>query len=904
MKLSDLLFQYDDNKTFVTFLDAAMENPYLYVEIKEENDFYNIVPKNLFLKALVVSSANLKLDKKLNIIEESCSCLQYYKKKTCIHILALYSLAIMILDKDLFDKEYEIYKNKKQKIMHNEILDSLFNIIRDSNPYFGQIHLVPIIEIIQNEYVLSIKIGYDKDYIVKDINEFIDATENNKVISYGQRLEFVHSYECFDDVSKDFYTFISNIITLGTQKFIKLKKSHILKILELYSNNQIIFKLQDELKPSIRQIIENADSKLILDQNKLFILPPNNSKLLVSGKNRAYFIDDNNIYFYYYKNELENKIYNYLFKINGHLAIEVHSDKFISSLLPLIRRNIEIKEEFFERYPIPNVKINTYLSYDKNVIYILPKIACSLDDRASPYIKELLNSYLDTIELIGFVKSNKNYALTDLEKQYMLLTSDLDNLKTYGEVYYDESIKNIKAKKSKRTSINVRYDVGLLDFSLLNDELSKEDIKLMLDAYHKNDKFVRLEDGSILEINEDHAKEIDDFLEDFNISILDIDNDIRKPLYYLLKLLNGVDSNVNMDNDVLKMISKIQGYKKSSFMPNKQYLPLLRNYQIEGFKWLKTLADFSFGGILADDMGLGKTLEIISFIDSDDEIKPSLIVCPMSLVYNWENECIKWEYKYPVKLILGSAEERLDIINNIKENEKVLYITSYDSLRRDISLYKNSFRFIIADEAQFIKNHYTQKSEAIKLLKSDINFALTGTPIENGLQDLWSIFDFLLPGYLSNYSHFRHRYESLILADDTNALYNLRNRVTPFILRRTKKDVLNDLPEKIEEYYYYKMGQKQRDVYNNYVLELKDDLEHGGNNILALLTRLRQVCITPELINQEVYDNTKINMAIDIIKSSILAGHRILLFSQFSLSFPIISKELENLDIKNFILDG
>ena len=426
----------------------------------------------------------------------------------------------------------------------------------------------------------------------------------------------------------------------------------------------------------------------------------------------------------------------------------------------------------------------------------------------------------------------------------------------------------------------------------------------MLKAYHQKKKFVKLKDDTILEINEEDVKEISDFLEDFNISINELSKPIKKPLNYLLKLVEANDKNLSIDDTLVKMIRSIQGYRNSSYEPTEAFKGFLREYQLEGYKWLKTLSKYGFGGILADDMGLGKTLEVISFIDSDEANMPTLIVCPMSLVYNWENECVKWNLGCPIELVIGSAEEREEIINNINDKEKKVYITSYDSLRRDINLYKSSFRFVIADEAQYIKNQYTQKSEAVKQIKSQINFALTGTPIENGLADLWSIFDFVMPGFLSNYSHFKSRYESLILHNDEEALEMLKNRVRPFILRRTKKDVLKDLPDKIEDYYYCKMSSKQEDVYNAYVGKLKEDIKNGGNNILALLTRLRQICITPELIYQEHFENTKINMAVDLIESSIEAGHRVLVFSQFAQSFPIISKELENKKIKHYILDG
>ncbi|MCR5231268.1 MAG: DEAD/DEAH box helicase, partial [Acholeplasmatales bacterium] len=518
---------------------------------------------------------------------------------------------------------------------------------------------------------------------------------------------------------------------------------------------------------------------------------------------------------------------------------------------------------------------------------------------------ELLDSYFKVIQGYKFVKgSSKSFIINDIESQYELLTSDLSSIKAFGEVYFDESMKKIKARKNKKTFINISYNVVLLDFTFENENLSPEDIKAMLEAYKEKKRFIRLKDDTILEIDDDSAKEMMDFLEDFNISIKDLNKPITKPLNYLLKLVNGVDNNLSLDENIINMIKTIQNYTKSKFEPTANFKDLLRNYQLEGFKWLKTLSSFGFGGILADDMGLGKTLEIISFIESDESVKPSLIVCPMSLVYNWENECQKWKFSSDVKLILGSVEERTDLINSIDDNVKALYITSYDSLRRDVSLYENQFRFVIADEAQFIKNQFAQKSEAIKSLNSEINFALTGTPIENGLADLWSIFDYLMPGYLSDYSHFKSRYESLIAHDDIETLDILKKRVAPFILRRTKKDVLNDLPDKTEEYYYCKMDQRQREIYDSFVLKLKDDIKAGGNNILALLTRLRQICITPELIYQEQFDNTKINLAADLIKSSIESGHRLLVFSQFAQGFSILSRELEKMNIKHFILDG
>ena len=905
MSLSELLYKHDSNTTLKLFLSNAMENPQLYARIEKTSDGFMVIPTNLFLNAIVSNKTTVKLDNDLNLVSSDCECLQFYKNKECIHVIALYSIGLMIIDNDKFEDEYDKYQDMVLRRENSIVLESLASTLKISNPYFGLIHIMPLIEVIQNEYVLSLKIGLDKDYIIKDIREFIDATENNKELTYGQKLSFVHSFECFDDVSKDMYSFVRNISTENTAKCLTLKKSQMLKVLEIYLDNNIYFRQSHELRPSVRHVSLIDDVKVSLDETSLKIIPPLESDLLMSSVKRAYFIGESSIFAYPYKSRLEDKVIEHLFKINGELDISINCDKFITSVLPLIRSSIEIEQSFYDKYPIPTIKINSYLSYANEVITLNPKIKCSEEDRTSPYIKELLDSYLSLLEGYRFIKgSSKGYVITDIADQYMFLTSDLSQIKSFGEIYYDDSMKKLKAKKSKRTGVNISYNVGLLDFTFENSDLDSKDLQDMLIAYHENKKFVRLKNDTILEIDEESVKEIDDFLEDFNIDISDLKKPIKKPLNYLLKLVNGVDTNLVLDDEIVRMITSIQNYKKSEYLPDDILKDKLREYQIEGFKWLKTLANFGFGGILADDMGLGKTIEIISFIMSDKTNKPSLIVCPMSLVYNWENECSKWGLDIEVKLILGSSEERMMTINDIDDNKKVLYITSYDSLRRDISLYNTDFRFIIADEAQFIKNQFAQKSEAIKSLNSEINFALTGTPIENGLQDLWSIFDFLMPGYLSNYSHFKSRYESLIVHDDEEALDNLKKRISPFILRRTKKDVLDDLPDKIEECYFYKMGVKQKEVYENYVSNLKDDIAAGGSNILALLTRLRQICITPELILQEHFENTKIDMAIDIIRTSIDAGHRILLFSQFSQVFPIISRELDDMGIKHFVLDG
>ena len=920
MRLSNLLFKFDQNPTLNTFL-TKLDKPECYCTIEELENGYKIIPTQTFTEVLRSSVNKLLLDTNLELKTASCGCLQFARLQECVHITALYFVGLKLIDEEKFEEEYERYIKLKESTKHKEILNKLSSEIKITNPYFSKIHLIPLIEektiytkdendekknVSRTIYELSLKIGYDKEYVVKDILDFIKMTEENTFYSYGQKLEFIHSYECLDDTSKALYNFLKNIISESDNKSVILRKSHVLRIFDIYKNSSVMYKRVNDEKFQLRTMVETTNAKIMLDDNYLSIVGPSDSKLLLCGIDYAYFITVDMIYAYKYKNRSEGKLFENLFKVNGSLMVDVDSNRFISSILPLIKNQIEIENSFYQKYPVPNIKINSYLSYDNDAVKLQPKIKCEEIDRNSPYIKQLLDGYFKTVEAYDFIRDEqKKYVIKELPIIHKFLSTDLTNLKAFGEVYFDENVKTLKPKKLSKTRVVVSYHVGLVNFNIENNDLTAEELQEVLKAYQEKKNFIKLKDNTILEIDEKEAKELNDFMEDFNISIKDINQPVEKSLNYLVKLVSGVDTNVEMDEEVVRIIKTIQNYKTSDFKTPSTLKATLRNYQLDGFKWLKTLASFGFGGILADDMGLGKTLEIITFLESDSVKAPSLIVCPMSLIYNWDVECEKWGFSSPVELVIGSSEERKSIIENIDSNIKKLYITSYDSLRRDIELYKEKkFRFIIADEAQFIKNQFAQKSEAIKALNSEINYALTGTPIENGLADLWSIFDFLMPGYLSNYNHFRSRYETLIVNDDDEALDHLKKRVSPFILRRTKKDVLKDLPDKIEDYYYCKMEKEQRDVYNAFKDELKADLKSGGNNVLALLTRLRQICITPELVLQKPFENTKIDMAVELIKSSIESGHRILVFSQFAQSFSIISKQLEDSGIKHFILDG
>ena len=283
---------------------------------------------------------------------------------------------------------------------------------------------------------------------------------------------------------------------------------------------------------------------------------------------------------------------------------------------------------------------------------------------------------------------------------------------------------------------------------------------------------------------------------------------------------------------------------------------------------------------------------------------------------NWKNEIEKFAPDLKIKVIRGTAAERKVEINQLEKYD--LIITSYDLLKRDVDLYKEkkyNFKYIIADEAQYLKNNNTKNAKAIKQLKSETKFALTGTPIENSLAELWSIFDFIMPGYLFSYREFKTKYELAIVRDeDKDVMGKLKMLIEPFVLRRTKKEVLTELPEKTITVLNNEMNEEQRNIYLSYLLKAKQELQDEINingyeksqiKILAALTRLRQICCHPGLFIENYKDgSSKLEQCIEIIEDGINAGHKILLFSSYTSMFDIIEKELKERNIQYFKLTG
>ncbi|MGN1405750.1 MAG: DEAD/DEAH box helicase, partial [Erysipelotrichaceae bacterium] len=379
-------------------------------------------------------------------------------------------------------------------------------------------------------------------------------------------------------------------------------------------------------------------------------------------------------------------------------------------------------------------------------------------------------------------------------------------------------------------------------------------------------------------------------VEDMGLNVKKLKDENRINMVQGLKAL-AHEGNCTVDDYLKNMMDDITGFKKDK-TPLPDIQAKLRDYQIEGYRWLKNLCKYNVGGILADDMGLGKTLEIITLIVSDNTPKPNLIVCPKSLIFNWKNEFNRFAPEEEAIEIYGNKNSRDEIISHIDPDRKVNYITSYDSLRNDIESYKCKMNLMVIDEAQYIKNVNAQKTQSVKQIEASHKLALTGTPIENNIIDLWSIFDFIMPGYFEPLEKFKNKYNT-----SEEFVEIVAKRIAPFVLRRTKANVLKDLPEKFERIMSAEMPASQRKVYDAFKKQAKDAMNANGGkafDMLPYLMKLRQICVDPGLLLENYNgEAAKLDLLMELVDDYLKEGHRILIFSQFVKALEAVERRLD-----------
>lgn len=520
---------------------------------------------------------------------------------------------------------------------------------------------------------------------------------------------------------------------------------------------------------------------------------------------------------------------------------------------------------------------------------------------------------MDVIESAP-LKYNGKMLFTDVEEEiFEFLYETLPHLENKAEIFMTHAVKSLilTDKHGPAAKIDVDSSGNWLEVRFDMDGIEKEDIQNIIRSAVEKKKYYRLPNGTFMDLDTEEFHTIQNMLSEFNIKPSQLQQEsIKLPLYRGMQIeeLIGKEQqgNAKFGRQFRKLLTRLKNPEALDFELPEKLQAEMRDYQQYGFQWLKTLSYYRFGGILADDMGLGKTLQSIAFILSEKEKaendKPALIVAPASLVYNWRNEFHKFAPSLKIEVIIGTPQERKEALESSSPAD--VWITSYPTLRQDMDYYRQQmFSTVILDEAQAIKNHTTKTARAVKEIQSETRFALSGTPIENSIDELWSIFQTIMPDFFPGLPSFRK------LSPE-----KISKMVRPFLLRRVKSDVLKELPEKIESVNYSELSMEQKTLYLGYLEKIQNEareslqgegFQKSRIKILAGLTRLRQLCCHPSLFLENYKGGSgKLEQLMEIVQNGSENGRRLLIFSQFTSMLAIIRDHLTNAGLTFFYLDG
>lgn len=610
------------------------------------------------------------------------------------------------------------------------------------------------------------------------------------------------------------------------------------------------------------------------------------------------------------------------------LVIPEHQiDHFMEKTIPGLMKlgHVHIAESISKRMGETPLRVKLFLDRVKHRILAglefhyghLVINPCEEDEQEImhyPGIRRQLDKEQQIIDVLienGFTQTPGGFYLFDEEAEYHFLYHVLSNLEKWVQIYASTAVK-MRVQRGyigPRIRVEVKERTDWLEFKFDLNGIPEKEIQRLMASIEEKRKFYRIPNGNLISLETPEYLALSSFMIDMGITSDTVEEGIRVPLIRGMKVIDSLEQSelVEPGENFAKLMKSLHEPETLDLDGTIPLTDVLRDYQKVGFRWFQLLAKYKFGGILADDMGLGKTLQSIAFIESvlpDVRARnlPVLIVCPASLLYNWKNELEKFTPHIQAQIIDGNKVERSTLWKATTNTDVI--ITSYPTLRMDTELYRNVlFHTLFVDEAQAFKNPATKTAKSVKMIQAEYRFALTGTPIENALDELWSIFHVVFPGLLPG----RRAFSELTRE-------NIAKRVRPFILRRMKKDVLKELPEKIETVLFSELQVEQKTLYAAYLAELKQDtLKHlkKGNlqrnrvKILAGLTRLRQLCCHPGLfVEGYTGSSAKFEQLLEILEECRISGRRVLIFSQFTQMLGIIRGQLVRKGTPYFYLDG
>lgn len=908
---------YDKEK--ITFKDSK-ETKGTYSTLKVFNFEVDSETKPTYYDVSIVIEDNKE------IVKTICDCKEYRNFQSCKHIGAVFVNYYETLFKGSIINVHKITEDILNKFMPDEDIlikkelqvELIINVTEKESYYYyyGRTY---------TDFNIKIMIGEDKLYTLGNhATAFKVAYENQEgEVYFGKNFTYIPEkyylssnsktiIESYLDVCEGSYN--RNIFAKDFKTFLnKIKNTNFI------INNYKIEGIKEGFPISSNLIKNNESYELDFDLENIEVLIKNDYEYILYKGNL------------YHLRKLEQELIDDLMenKLDKLIISKEKVDAFTKGLLKIVRKNLKIDASVTD-ITLPK-EISTKLYFDLRSSYILVDALFKYDEKEVNYFDKS-NTILRDIDYetkvindilkYGFEIDNNKIILKDIEKEVEFLENGLENLATKYEIFTTEKFKGINIKK--KTSVTSMFGIGqdnILSYTFSLGDINSNELVNIFEEIKNKKKYYRLKNGDILNLEDESLKELSDLKDDLELSDAEIIAGhgaiLKYRAIYLDSLKNTKYNIIKTDNLFDNFIDKFYKFKDINLTLPKDELKILRDYQVTGVKWLYTLAKTGFGGILADEMGLGKTIQVIYYIKQmlkDNENNKFLIVVPTSLSYNWDHEFDSFGSNIKRKICVGNKDKRTKILSDL--NDTNVIITTYGLLREDEELYNNlNFNTMVIDEAQNIKNNMAGITKVVKKVNAETKFALTGTPLENSILELWSIFDFIMPGYLASLTKFQSKYKIKDFDEDSEILIKgLSKQINPFILRRKKQDVVKELPDKLINDIYIELKDEQKKLYVAELERVKEEMEkiietEGMNKarflILQLLTKLRQICIDPNIVYDNYKDGSnKLEQLESIVNEYIKNNHKILIFSSFKTALNIVKEKLNKAKIKTYMIDG
>ena len=844
-----------------------------------------------------------------------CSCPQYAKENKCKHIAAC-----------LIHEQDKLFETKT-KINIESITDIILNNIKQYNKETNILNL-KIELLISNGYrqglYVKLKIGKNKYYTIgsKSKTFFDTFLDEDGEVYFGKDLTYDASIDKFNEIDEKIITYLSTIYYKELNSYfyntdIYIPNNKIKEFMRLLKNKEFdIYNLGtyqgcEEINPyntSLKKINNIYQFEIKTDEN---INQLTNN--IIEKNNKIYILDD--------------KLINIIQQMKKHeiTALQLKEEQltlFAENIMPIVKNNITIEEDIKEKIEIIDPIPKLYFDLKDDIITCDIKFKYKEEINYFDNInilrnKEFEKNIINEIKSYKFEQKENNFQLKNINDIGNFIENQLIEISKKYEVYTTKNLDETKILKKNK--IEAQFSIGqdnILSYSFDLGEISNKDLEKIFTSIHENKKYYKLKNGNILNLEEKkELQQLENLMNDMDINYNNLSNTI--PKYRAIYLDSLKEYKFLKTNNLFKeFIKNFKNYKNTEPYISPKDKEILRDYQLIGVKWLYNIYKCDLGCILADEMGLGKSIQTICFIKAllhENKNQKFLIVSPTSLIYNWQKEFEKFAPNIKYQVIAESKTKRKELLDN---NETNVIITTYGLLKQDFEEYqKKQFEVIIIDEAQNIKNPKTAISQTVKKINSKTKIALTGTPIENSVIELWSIFEFIMPGYFTSLTKFQTKYNIKEFTDEKiEILNNLNKQISPFILRRKKQDVAKELPKKIENNIYLDMYPEQKKVYVAQLQKTKEEMQEliktegflkARFKILQLLTKLRQICIDPKIVfDNYKNESIKIDELTNIVQKIVDNNHKILIFTSFKTALNIVKEKLESNNITTYTIDG